>query len=144
MSAPNHEAWERHWHKMFSSTGLRVDGKVYSINDIGNIPFKTHDIATKYFDSHVLYSGRLSPFSNFYTRENLFSLACVDYCSSEQYYHHQKALHGGMYAIAAEVMDSRDPVTIKHAGDKVPNSAEWSDISSTVMESRLSSLKTRT
>lgn len=113
---------------------LRIDGKLYSINDIANIPFNTRDLATKSTDSHVLFSGRLSPFSNFYTRDNLFSLAGVVYCSSEQYYHNQKALHGGMYAIAAEVMDTRDPVTIKHTGDKIPDSAEWSEISSMVME----------
>ena len=113
---------------------LRIDGKMYTINDIADIPFTTHDLATKSVDTHVLFSGRLSPFSNFYTRDHLFSLAGVVYCSSEQYYHHQKALHGGMYAIAAEIMDTRDPVTIKHTGDKLPNSAEWSEISSTVME----------
>jgi ribA/ribD-fused uncharacterized protein len=32
------------------------------------------------------------------------------------------------------MMDTCDPVTIKHTGDKVPNSAEWSEISTAVME----------
>ena len=106
---------------------LLVDGKSFTVDNLADIPFDISGLATKLTEEDVLFSGRVSPYSNFFTRDDLFTLNGTSYCSSEQYYQHQKAIHSNNYVIAAEILDTSDPVTIKHAGDRIKDTGDWMD-----------------
>ena len=64
----------------------------------------------------------------------MFCKEGTEYSSSEQYYQYQRALESKDYSAAAEIMSTTDPVTIKHAGNKVNISNGWSNKAVNVME----------
>ena len=106
---------------------LLVDGKSYTVDTLADLPFDISELATKMNDEYVFFSGRTSPYSNFFTSDDQFTLHDISYCSSEQYYQHQKAVHCNNYIIAAEIMDTSDPVTMKHAANRIKDTGDWMD-----------------
>ncbi|KAK2140385.1 hypothetical protein LSH36_1371g00047 [Paralvinella palmiformis] len=48
-------------------------------------------------------------------------------CSSEQHYQHQVIHSINNNVIVAEIQDTRNPVTIKHVGDRINDTGDWTD-----------------
>lgn len=113
---------------------LMVAGVPFTVNDLEDVPFDISGLATKQQQEYVLFNGRLSPFSNFYTKHGLFTVDGTVYCSSEQYFQRCKAVHAKDYMAAAEIMNTSDPVATKRIGEKIKPSTDWSDKALAVME----------
>ena len=90
-------------------------------------------------ESLVMFGGRYAPYSNFYSRPNLFQDDDdVAYCSSEQCYQSAKAKHLGNDAVATEIMAESDPVVIKHLGESISGDMDsWREAAPDVMEKAL-------
>ena len=104
------------------------------MSNLNEIPFDISGLATEITERYVLFNGRISPFTNSYTKENLLTIDGTDYCSSEQFYQYRKALASKNYTAAAAIMDTSDPVAMKHAGDKLIVTSDWTDKARSVME----------
>jgi len=111
-----------------------IEGKSYSVNNLDDLPFDISGIGTKLTERYVLFCGRLSPYSNFFTKPNLFTVEGIEYCSAEQYFQYHNALSGKDYKAAAEILDTCDPLIIKHAGNKVTPCDDWIDKAPVIME----------
>ncbi len=61
---------------------LLINNKEYTVNDLLDIPFDISSIGTKTTDDHVMFSGRTSPYSNFFTRDKLFTLGGIVFNSN--------------------------------------------------------------
>ena len=62
---------------------LLLDGKSFAVNTLADIPFDISELATKLTEDYELFSGRISPYRNVFTRDDLFTLNDPSYCSSE-------------------------------------------------------------
>ena len=113
---------------------LFIGNQPYTVDTLDDIPFDVSSLGTHSTEGYVLFNGRISPFSNFFTKKGLFGIEGTEYSSSEQYYQYQRALESKDYSAAAEIMSTTDPVTIKHAGNKVNISNGWSNKAVNVME----------
>ena len=113
---------------------LMVNGKSFTVNNLDKFPFDISHLGTERTDTHILFGGRLSRFSNFFTRKKMLTLDGISFCSTEQYYQYSKAMDATNYAVAAEVMNAFDPVTIKHNGNKITVTESWADKAPMVME----------
>jgi len=72
---------------------LIIEGKSYTVNNICDIPFDTTGLATQITSTHIMFNGRLSEYSNFYTRDGLFNVDDGNsYTSTEQYYQYSRAV----------------------------------------------------
>ena len=63
---------------------LVVNDKSFTVNNIDKVPFDISHLGTERTDTHILFGGRLSRFSNFFTRKNLLTLDDINFCSTEQ------------------------------------------------------------
>ena len=74
---------------------LLINGTRYTIDDLDRLPpeIATHKAAEKMNDTHIIFSGELSPYSNFHPCN--FVIDYQTYHSSEQYIQYQKALTFG-------------------------------------------------
>jgi ribA/ribD-fused uncharacterized protein len=116
---------------------LLVAGRAYSVDNLNDIPFDISGVATKKSERYVLFSGRITPFSNFYTKKGLFTIDGTDYCSSEQYFQCSKALNSKDFVAAAQIMDTSDPVTMKHVGNNITVPSDWAEKAPAIMETGL-------
>ena len=53
---------------------LMVNGKSYTVSNLDKIPFDISHLGTERTDTHILFGGRLSRFSNFFTRKKMLTL----------------------------------------------------------------------
>ena len=114
---------------------LFIEGKPYTVNNISEIPFDTASLTTKETNSHVMFSGRLSPYSNFFTRESLFTAEDGNkYSCTEQFYQYTRAIHSGNKTAAMEILSETDPVVMKHIGDAFRGNQDWDKIAHEVMQ----------
>ena len=130
-------AKDRNMRASLAKDKLKIEGKVYTINDLDKLPEKVNmaekSIVTT--GTHVLFHGWASPLSNFH--RNHFTLDKVTYCCVEQYYQRTKALMVQDHSKAAEIMLTRDPMLIKAIGDAMPGTQMWTDGQLKVMEKGL-------
>ena len=117
---------------------LIIKGTTFTVDNLGDIPV-TKSLGTTHTENHILFHGRYSPYSNFYSASDLFhDDSYVTYCSSEQFYQRMKALHLGSHGVAAEIMNESDPAVIKSLGDSLSdtpsNTTPWADEAPAVME----------
>jgi ribA/ribD-fused uncharacterized protein len=70
---------------------LKINGNVYSIDTIGNLPhdLQPEQIATKVIDNHLFFYSKQSKLSNFHRAK--FMIDGVPYICTEQYIHKRKA-----------------------------------------------------
>ena len=71
---------------------LMVNGKSFTFDNLDKIPFDISHLGTERTDTHILFGGRLSRFSNFFTRKKMLTLDGISFCSTEQYYQYSKAM----------------------------------------------------
>ena len=58
----------------------------------------------------------------------------TDNCSSEQYFRCSKALGNKDYVAAAQIIDTSEPVTMKHLENNITVSSDWADQDPVIME----------
>ena len=95
------------------------------------MPFDITDLSTRITDDHVLYGGKLSLYSNFYTMGYYFIIDKQQYNCVEQYYQHAKAVFAEDKTAAINIMHESDPAEMKRIGDTltlVVKGSEWKDI----------------
>ena len=89
----------------------------------------------------ILFSGRYSPYSNFYSVPKLFSddVSANVYCSSEQYFQYAKAKYFGLHGTAMEILAETDPAIIKQLGNFLSSSDKdsWINEAPRIMEAAL-------
>ena len=76
---------------------LFIGNQSYTVDTLDDIPFDVSSLGTHSTEGYVLFGGRISPFSNFFTKKGLFGIEGSEYSSSEQYYQYQKALDSKDY-----------------------------------------------
>jgi ribA/ribD-fused uncharacterized protein len=103
-----------------------IDGKPYSIDDIGSLPVDTSSISSVTTDDYVFFHGRMSVFSNFCRSH--FEIDDHYYCCVEQCFQRAKAVNAKEDAIAAEIMLCTDPAQMKRLGDSISSSTWTSEI----------------
>jgi ribA/ribD-fused uncharacterized protein len=82
-----------------------------------------------------MFSGRISPYSNFFFREALFTGEDGNkYNCTEQYYQYKRAMHSANNTAAMEILCETDPVIMKHIGDAFRGNRDWDKISREVLE----------
>ena len=83
---------------------LLINGTRYTIDDLDRLPpeIATHKAAEKMNDNHIIFSGELSPYSNFHPCN--FVIDDQTYHSSEQYIQYQKALTSGDSYVANKIL----------------------------------------
>ena len=116
---------------------LIIQGSAYTTDNLSDIPLDTTTLGITTTDSHILFNGRYSPYSNFFSRPDLFhdDQDDIAYCSTEQFYQHAKAKHLGNDSVAAEILAETDPATIKHLGEALTGSRdEWVETCRDVMQ----------
>lgn len=112
---------------------LIIDGKAYTVDTINDIPFDSSDLATKLSDSHLLFSGRLAPFSNFHASS--FTLDGRSFNCNEQFYQCMKAKFYSDDAAAMAIMLENNPLEMKRIGDSLTGDrTKWDLEAPTVME----------
>lgn len=113
---------------------LIVNGKSYHIYNVHDAPIDVSSISTRQTSTHVLFSGMLSMFSNFFTRERLLhDEDDMWFVSIEQFFQYKKAIHCGNKAATMNIIYQMDPVTIKLIGDRVKITDSWKAIARDVM-----------
>ena len=105
------------------------------MDNLNDIPFDISGVATKKSEMYMLFSGRITPFNNVYTKKGLFTIDDTDQCSSEQYFQCRKALDSKVYVTAAQIMETADPVTLKHVRNNITVTNDWADQAPVIMES---------
>ena len=115
---------------------LLVKGRSYSVDNLSAIPLCIHNIGTTQTEDLLLFHGRYSPYSSFFSRPGLITDDNGDvYCSAEQFYQRAKALHTGNKSIAMEIMSESDSAIIKQLGSSISGDiSSWGDIAPTIME----------
>jgi predicted NAD-dependent protein-ADP-ribosyltransferase YbiA (DUF1768 family) len=58
----------------------------------------------------------------------------TDNCSSEQYFRCSKALGNKDYVAAAQIIDTSEPVTMKHLENNITVSGDWAKQAPVIME----------
>ena len=81
-----------------------------------------------------MFSGMLSIYSSFHTKDRLFQDASgIWYVSTEQFLQYRKATICGDKYAAMNILCEMDPLTIKQIGDKVQVTEEWKRVARDVM-----------
>jgi ribA/ribD-fused uncharacterized protein len=99
---------------------LYVDGKLYTTQTLHELPpdLKLQTLFTKSENGVTIFSSKYSPLSNLYS-EFPFSIDGQQYCSSEQYIQHCKAMLFKDESMAAKIMTEKNPYEIMALGKKV-------------------------
>ncbi len=84
---------------------------------------KLADCGSKQLGQFYCFSGRSSPFSNFYS--STFEIDGLKFTGAEQYFQYQKALFAKRNEIAARIVLEDEPAIQKRLGDSVKVSNEW-------------------
>ena len=92
---------------------LVINGMHYGIDDIPNLPpdLAAYRAAEKSNDTHVVFSGELSPYSNFHPTS--FIVNGQKFHSSKQWVQYQKALTFGDSYIANKILNSQTAIECK-------------------------------
>lgn len=106
---------------------IHLNGKIYKYNDLSLLPEKCRPEDTKTTTSEdglsIGYHSELVYLSNFYP-------CCLHYegnayVSAEQAFQHVKAKDAGYPRLASDIMETDNPYTIKHLGEKATPSDAW-------------------
>ena len=115
---------------------LYIEGRRYTVDTLNEIPadFQPSNLAVRENDHMLLFYGRNSVFSNFFSCQ--FVVDAISYSSIEQYFQSQRALKAGDEEAMAEIMKTSDPVQHLKIGRKVHvDSHQWNDdIAKQIME----------
>ena len=115
---------------------LYIEGRRYTVDTLNEIPadFQPSNLALRENDHMLLFYGRNSVFSNFFSCQ--FVVDAISYSSIEQYFQSQRALKAGDEEAMAEIMKTSDPVQHLKIGRKVHvDSHQWNDdIAKQIME----------
>ena len=84
---------------------------------------KLADCGSKQLGNFYCFSGRSSPFSNFYSTS--FEIEGIKFTGAEQYYQYQKALFAKRNEIAARIVLEEEPTIQKRLGDSITVTNEW-------------------
>ena len=92
---------------------LLINGTRYTIDDLDILPpdIATYKAAEKTNETHIVFSGELSPYSNFHPCS--FVIDDQTYHSSEQYIQYQKALTFGDSYVANKILNTDTAIECK-------------------------------
>ena len=92
---------------------LLINGTRYTIDDLDRLPsdIAAHKAAEKLNETHIIFSGELSPYSNFHPCS--FVIDGQTYHSSEQYIQYQKALAFGDSYVANKILNTDTAIECK-------------------------------
>ena len=92
---------------------LLINGTRYTIDDLDRLPsdIAAHKAAEKWNETHIVFSGELSPYSNFHPCS--FVIDGQTYHSSEQYIQYQKALAFGDRYVANKILNTDTAIECK-------------------------------
>ena len=92
---------------------LLINGTRYTIDDLDRLPpdIATHKAAEETNETHIVFSGELSPYSNFHPCS--FVIDDQTYHSSEQYIQYQKALTFGDSYVANKILNTDTAIECK-------------------------------
>ena len=92
---------------------LLVSGTRYTTDDLDRLPsdIAAHKAAEKSNETHIIFSGELSPYSNFHPCS--FVIDGQSYHSSEQYIQYQKALAFGDSYVANKILNTDTAIECK-------------------------------
>ena len=98
---------------------LMINGTTYKVEDIPNLPLDlaAYKAAEKSNDSHLVFSGDLSPYSNLHRRP--FILNGQNFHSAEQWIQYQKALMFGDSFTANQILQTETPMECKRLSYKI-------------------------
>ena len=109
---------------------LIINGKSYQIEDIANLPtdLAAYKATEKSNDTHIIFSGELSPYSNFH--HSPFTINGQQFHSSEQWIQYQKALMFGDSFTANQILQCKTPLECKKLGYNINgvDKEKWSNI----------------
>ena len=108
---------------------LIINGKTFQIEDIANLPtdLAAYKAAEKSNETHIIFSGELSPYSNFH--HSPFTINGQQFHSGKQWIQYQKALTFGDSFKANQILQSKTPLECKKLGYTINgvNKEKWSD-----------------
>ena len=92
---------------------LLINGTRYTIDDLDRLTsdIAAHKAAEKSNETHIVFSGELSPYSNFHPYS--FVIDGQSYHSSEQYIQYQKALAFGDSYVANKILNTDTAIECK-------------------------------
>ena len=92
---------------------LLINGTRYTIDDLDRLPsdIATYKAAEKSNETHIVFSGELSPYSNFHPSS--FVMDDQIYHSSEQYIQYQKALAFGDSYVVNKILKTDTAIECK-------------------------------
>ena len=109
---------------------LIIDGKTYQIENIANLPtdLAAYKAAEKSNETHIIFSGELSPYSNFH--HSPFIINGQHFHSGEQWIQYQKAMMFGDSFTANQILQSETPLECKKLGYTINgvDKEKWSNI----------------
>ena len=109
---------------------LIINGKSYQIEDIANLPtdLAAYKATEKSNDTHIIFSGELSPYSNFH--HSPFTINGQQFHSGEQWIQYQKALTFGDSFTANQILQCETPLECKKLGYTINgvDKEKWSNI----------------
>ena len=97
-----------------SNDKLIINGAAYQIEDLSKLPadLTTYKTAEKSNDTHLVFAGELSPYSNLH--HSLFVVNGQCFHSSEQWVQYQKALTFGNSFTANQILQCETPLECKN------------------------------
>ena len=99
---------------------LIIEAKLYTVNNIGEIPYIVSSLTTKETNSYFMFSDRLSSNSHLFSRKALFTGEDSNKCScTEQHYEHAQSMHSCSKTTALEIICVTVRVVMEHIGDTV-------------------------
>ena len=98
---------------------LLINGTRYTIDDLDRLPpdIAAHKAAEKLNETHIVFSGELSPYSNFHPCS--FVIDGQTYHSSEQYIQYQKALAFGDSYVANKILNTDTAIECKRVSYQI-------------------------
>ena len=95
---------------------LIINGKTYQVEDISNLPtdLAAYKAAEKSNETHIIFSGELSPYSNFH--HSPFNMNGQCFHCGEQWIQYQKALTFGDSYTANQILQAETPLECKKLG----------------------------
>ena len=98
---------------------LVINGTTYKVGDIPNLPpdLVAHKAAEKSNESHIVFVGDLSPYSNLH--RSPFTINGQMFHSAEQSIQYQKALTFGDSYTANQILQSKTPMECKKLSYKI-------------------------
>ena len=109
---------------------LIINGKTYQVEDISNLPtdLAAYKAAEKSNETHIIFSGELSPYSNFH--HSPFNMNGQRFHCGEQWIQYQKALTFGDSYTANQILQAETSLECKKLGYTINgvDKEKWSNI----------------